>query len=68
MEFFLAAFVLCAVGRKELEDKPDLIWELWKQFIIVIVHISLCLVYPAYSAIYLRLGPWQRPCLFLFFL
>lgn len=64
---FLAVFVLCAVGRKQLQDKPNLICELWKQFIIIIVHISLCSVYPAYNAIYLRLGPWQK-ALFVFVL
>lgn len=57
---FLSAIFLCAVGRKQLQDKPNLIRDLWNQSVVVMVQISLCLVYPVYNAVYLRLCPTEK--------
>lgn len=44
---FVGVFFLAAVGRKRLREKPRLLHE-------------LAMIYPAYNAVYLRLGPWQQ--------
>lgn len=64
------AFSLCfiaGVGRKQLREKPELLVELWNQAIVIVSLVSLCLVYPAYNAVYLRLNSWQQT-LFVFVL
>lgn len=53
----LAVLFVLAIGRKQLKEKPSLVVELQKQSVIILVQVSLCIVYPIFNAIYLRLDP-----------
>lgn len=57
---FVAIFFLIAVGRTQLREKPTLFRQLCQQYIVVMVQVMLCVVYPAYNAVYLRLGPTEQ--------
>lgn len=64
---FYMIFFACAVGRKQFQEKPSLLRELWNQWITVSVLVLLCFIYPAYNAVYLRLDS-SHQTMFIFIL
>lgn len=56
----LALLFVFAIGRKQLKEQPNLIGELQRQSVIILVQVMLCIVYPVFNAIYLRLKPNEQ--------
>lgn len=57
---FIAIYFYIAIGRKQLRNKPGLPADLWRQIIVLIVAAGLCVIYPAYNAVFLQLNAWQQ--------
>lgn len=64
---FIAIYFYIAIGRKQLREKPGLPGDLWRQIIVLAVAAGLCVIYPAYNAVFLQLNAWQQT-LFVFVL
>lgn len=62
----IVVLFLIAIGKSQFREKPTLPRELWQQFMILSTQTVLCVVYPAYNAVYLRLSPWEKTMFVLF--